>query len=298
MLSAQARSFADMPGAAWKMMLPLAEHAPANAELRRVLGDIAAGRGWPRRSAEEIEIAASLAPEDKAAQVALAESAIRRRHWKEARSRTAELAAIYPNDVHVRRLQTDLRAHDAFELQTEFHVNKEYGGSSSDANQTSNSPGSGTDWTARLYTPPVAEYWRFIGAWEHHTAKVTEGRALRYRYGAGVELALPDLTVEAIGWSNEGDISQLGASLAVAWHADRPLALRSRRGILRGRHAAARGAERHHGQLRELRRDLRVARIAVARGRRERLRLLRWQSPHARRISISRRRSWTSRIST
>ena len=127
-LSAQARSFADMPGAAWKRMLPLAEHAPANAELRRVLGDIAGGRGWPRRSAEEIEIAASLAPEDKAAQVALAESAIRRRHWKEARSRAAELAAIYPNDVHVRRLQTDLRAHDAFELQTEFHVNKEYGG--------------------------------------------------------------------------------------------------------------------------------------------------------------------------
>ena len=215
-LSAQVRSFAEMPGAAWKMMLPLAEHAPANAELRRVLGDIAGGRGWPRRSAEEIEIAASLAPEDKSAQISLAESEIRRRHWAEARSRAAELVAIYPDDVHVRRLRTDLRAHDAFELQTEFHVNKEYGGGN-DANELSNSPGSGTDWTTRLYTPPVAEYWRFIGAWEHHNAKVTEGWALRYRYGAGVELALPDLTVEAIGWSNEGDISQLGESLAVAW---------------------------------------------------------------------------------
>ena len=83
-LSAEARSFADMPGAAWKMMLPLAEHAPANVELRRVLGDIAGGRGWPRRSAEEIEIAASLAPEDKAAQISLAESDIRRRHWTKA----------------------------------------------------------------------------------------------------------------------------------------------------------------------------------------------------------------------
>jgi len=51
---------------------------------------------------------------------------------------------------------------------------------------------------------------------------------LRYRSGAGFELALPDLTVEAIGWNNEGDISQLGASLAVALAADRPLALRSR----------------------------------------------------------------------
>ena len=46
---------------------------------------------------------------------------------------------------------------------------------------------------------------------------MTEGRALRYRFGVGVELALPDLTLEAIGWSNQGDISQPGASLAVGW---------------------------------------------------------------------------------
>ena len=77
-LAAEARSFADMPGAAWKRLLPLAEGAPANAELRRVLGDIAAGRGWPRRGDEEIHIAASLAPEDKGVQLALAESAMRR----------------------------------------------------------------------------------------------------------------------------------------------------------------------------------------------------------------------------
>ena len=215
-LSAEARSFADMPGVAWKMMLPLAEQAPANAELRRILGDIAATRDWPHRSAEEIEIAASLAPEDKGVQVSLAESAVRRHAWSEARSRVAELSEIYPGDAAVLRAETDLRAHDAFELQTEFVVNKEDGGSS-DRNETNNSPGSGVDWTMRLYTPPVAEYWRFVGTWEHHTAEVTEGRALRYRYGAGVELALPDLTVEAIGWNNEGDISRLGASLSVAW---------------------------------------------------------------------------------
>jgi biofilm PGA synthesis protein PgaA len=216
-VSAEARSFADMPGAAWEMLLPLAEHAPANVELRRVLGDIAGGRGWPRRSAEEIEIAVSLAPDDKAAHVSLAESEIRRRHWTNAHFLIAELAAVYPNDVHVGRIQNDLRAHDDFELQTEFHINREYGGSSSDANPTGNSPGSGTDWTARLYSPPVAESWRFLGGWEHHTAKTTDGQALRYRFGGGVELALPDLTLEAIGWSNQGDVSKAGASLEVAW---------------------------------------------------------------------------------
>src|SRR5207253_1066755 len=161
--------------------LPLAEHAPANAELRRILGDIAAGREWPRRSAEEIEIAASLAPEDKAVRVALVESAMRRRAWSEADLGAASLLETYPDDLHILRLQTDLRAHEAFEFQSEFHVNKEYGGGSSGTNPASNSPGSGTDWTARLYTPPIAENWRFIGAWEYHNAKVTEGWALRYR---------------------------------------------------------------------------------------------------------------------
>ncbi|MFZ1218387.1 MAG: poly-beta-1,6 N-acetyl-D-glucosamine export porin PgaA, partial [Chthoniobacterales bacterium] len=216
-LSAEARSFADMPGAAWNMMLPLAENAPANIELRRVLGDVAGARSWPRRSAEEIEIALSLAPENKATRISLVESDMRRRHWTQAQFRIAELAAIYPNDVHVLRTQTDLRAHNSFEFQTEFHINKEYGGNSSDTNPNANSPGSGTDWTARLYSPPVAESWRFLGAWEHHTAHTTDGQALRYRFGAGAELALPDLTMELIGWSNQGDISQPGASLAVAW---------------------------------------------------------------------------------
>lgn len=216
-LSSEARLFADMLGDAWEMMLPLAEQAPANVELRRVLGDIAAARGWPRRSAEEIKIAASLLPEDKAVQVALAESAIHRLDWTEARSRVAELSEIYPDDIQIRQVETDLRAHDEFELQTEFHFNKEYGGNSGDTNQTSKSPGSGADWTTRIYAPPVAEYWRFIGAWEYHTADVDNEWAERYRFGAGVELALPDLTLEAIGWSNQGDVSQPGASLAVAW---------------------------------------------------------------------------------
>lgn len=216
-LRARARSFADMHDAAWEMMLPLVERSPADAELRWVLGDIAGSRGWPRRSAQEIAIAARLAPENKAVQIALAESAIRRRDWMVAHSRATELAEYYPEDARVQRLQTDLRVHDAFELQTEFHVTEEYGDNASDANQTRNSPGSGTDWTSRLYSPPLAENWRFIGGWEHHRAETADGPALRYRFGAGVQLALPDLRVAVIGWDNEGDVSQPGGSLAVVW---------------------------------------------------------------------------------
>ena len=215
-LSAQARLFADMPTAAWKMLRPLAEHAPANAELRTVLGEIAAARDWPRQGAEEIEIAASLAPENKSVQLALVESAIRRRQWPLARTRLKELSEIYPDDLQVRRVQTELRTHDSCELQTEIHFNQEHGGSNN-SNATANSPGSGIDWTSRFYTPPVGNYWRLLGAWEDHTAQVTEGRALRYREGAGFELALPDFTLEAIGWNNSGNISKGGASLATVW---------------------------------------------------------------------------------
>src|SRR4030095_9033594 len=57
---------------------------------------------------------------------------------------------------------------------------------------------------------------RFVGAWEHHEAKVTEGLAQRYREGVGVRLALPDLTIEALGWNNDGALRRPGAATALA----------------------------------------------------------------------------------
>ena len=185
------------------------------AELRRVLGDVAAGRGWPRRGDEEIRIAASLAPDDKAVQVALAESALRRLRWREARQRIDELAELYPGDLAVQRAGGDLAAYDSWELRTEFRFHYEAGTPQEEAG--GNSPGKGFDFITRLYSPPIAERWRLVAGWEYHQADVTEGLAQRYREGVGFEWRLPDFTLEAIFWYNHGSLAEPGGSVAARW---------------------------------------------------------------------------------
>jgi hypothetical protein len=61
-----------------------------------VLGEVAAGRDLPRLSDEEIHIAASLAPDDKGVRLTLAESALRRSRWNEARERIEETDNAFP----------------------------------------------------------------------------------------------------------------------------------------------------------------------------------------------------------
>ena len=47
---------------AWARLDYLSEQAPGLGYLRSALGAVAAARGWPRRAAEEVEIAATLSP--------------------------------------------------------------------------------------------------------------------------------------------------------------------------------------------------------------------------------------------
>jgi biofilm PGA synthesis protein PgaA len=214
LLAARARSYAGMPVEAWHLLRPLVEGAPANAELRSAEGSFAASNDWPRQGDEAIHIAASLSPEDKGVQIALMETAIRRRRWAEARQRILALQALYPTDSAVLRAQQDLRAHDAFELRADFLYRYE---SSSGEAKLDNAPGPGTEVRTRLYTPPVADVLRFFGAWDHFEAKVAEGIAQRYREGAGVELALPDITAEVTGWNNDGALSRPGGDMDLTW---------------------------------------------------------------------------------
>ncbi len=115
-LAAMVRNYADMNAEAWKRIDPLATGAPALGYLRAAQGNVSAARGWPRRSDDEVRTALSLAPEDRGIQVAVADSAMRRREWPEARERIAGLEALFPEDAEVRRVVRDLRAHDMYEL--------------------------------------------------------------------------------------------------------------------------------------------------------------------------------------
>jgi len=206
----QARNYADMNAEAWRRLLPLSRRAPALGYLRDALGTVAAARGWPRRAAEEVEINASLAPGDWGARVSLAESALRLRRYGEARRRAADLTDLYGNEAAVKRLNGEIHEFDQFELRTDFH-------SYNESNSAPDSPGTGFDAAARLYSRPLADRWRILGGSEWSAAEAIEGWVNRYRNGGGVELRLPSLTVEATGWSNTGTLHRGGAQLTLNW---------------------------------------------------------------------------------
>jgi len=206
----QARNYAEMNAEAWRRLLPLSRMAPALAYLHGALGDVAAARGWPRRANEEVEIAASLSPQDWGTRVALAQSALRLRRYAEARRRAAALMDVYGSEAAVKRLADEIHRFDQSELRTSFQSYKE-------KNSSPTSPGTGFDAATRIYSPPLAERWRILGGFELSTAHTIEGWSKRYRTGGGVEWRLPGLTVEATGWSNTGTLDRGSAQLSLNW---------------------------------------------------------------------------------
>jgi biofilm PGA synthesis protein PgaA len=212
-LAASARSYADMQAEAWLRMKPLADGAPALSYLRSSLAAVAAGRGWPRLADEEIHIAASLADDDRGIQAGLADSAMRRQRWAEARERVAALQAAYPDDGAVQRSARDLSAHDLAEVDAGVVLRHETGSAQA-------APGSGVDAHLRLYSPPIAEWWRAVAVAERHTASPPEGKALRNRFGLGAKYRGADTQFEATAWSNRGTLDKAGFSVAGSWAPD------------------------------------------------------------------------------
>ena len=216
-LAAMIRSFSDLPAEAWQRLQPLADGAPAHAGLRAARGSVSAARGWPRLADEELRIAATLAPDDTGIRIDLADSAMRRQRWPEARERLAALQAEWPEHRGVNRLATALDSHDRAELDTGAALRRENGNASA-------APGSGIDAHLRLHSAPLAEadtgHWRAVAVSERHTAEPEEGQALRLRYGLGAVFRGADTRFEALAWHNRGALQKDGASLAAAWTPD------------------------------------------------------------------------------
>jgi biofilm PGA synthesis protein PgaA len=207
----QARNYAEMNADAWRSLYPLSQQAPALGYLRAAVGSVAAARGWPRLAAEEVEIAAALAPEDLGGQIALAESALRLRNYAEARKRAADLERLYPENASVQRLARDIDSFDRFEFLTESHSYVENGSVLTDA------PGDGFDTINRIYSPPIANNWRLVGGFDASYAHPEEGPVNRYRIGGGLEWRIPNFTMEATGWSNTGGLNRGSASVVANW---------------------------------------------------------------------------------
>jgi biofilm PGA synthesis protein PgaA len=209
-LAANARHYADMHSEAWDRLLPLAQRAPGLGYLRSALGSVAAARGWPRLAEEEVRIAASLAPEDRGIEIALADSDLRRADIESAKTRVASLMSRFPDDLSVQRLKRDITIAEMREFRLDVSSRREHGTALS-------APGGGSQTAARLYSSPYAGRLRAVAAAERATAYPVEGRVLRERLGAGAEYAGPDVTVEAIAWQNSGTLSKDGASLIGSW---------------------------------------------------------------------------------
>lgn len=212
-LAANARHYADMHAEALDRLLPLAQRAPGLGYLRSALGSVAAARGWPRMAEEEIRIAASLAPEDRGIEVALADSDLRRADIESAKTRASSLISRFPDDLSVQRLKRDIAIAEMREFRLDVSSRREHGTALS-------APGGGSQVAARLYSSPFAARMRAVAAAERATSYPVEGRVLRERLGAGAEYAGPDVTVEAIAWQNSGTLSKDGASLIGSWRPD------------------------------------------------------------------------------
>ena len=209
-LAAKARYYVGEYREAWRLLRPLVDGAPAMSSLRLAKADIASARGWPRFADEETHIAAVLTPEDKSTEIALADVALARRRYDEARTRISSLVALLPGDQSVERLRLSLRAHDAWELRFDPQSRTEYGDAAA-------SDGSGYDVRSALLAPPIAERWRFKAAYEYSQAEPVEGVVRRTRYGAGVEAAWPNASLDATLWLNGGTLDRPGGRLAGTW---------------------------------------------------------------------------------
>ena len=209
-LAANARFYVDENHDAWRRLQPLVDGAPGLSFLRSARAQIARALGWPRLADEETLIAGSLTAPDRSTEIALAETALARRRYDEARRRAAALVSLFPGDQAVERLRRSVRALDAPELRLDSQSRTEYG-------NATDAPGSGYDVRSTLLAPPIAERWRLKAAYDFSQATPVEGVVRRTRYGAGVEADWPDASLDATAWINRGNLDRPGGRLAGTW---------------------------------------------------------------------------------
>ena len=133
--AAQARFYGNQLGDAWDRITGISDAAPANANARLAVYQIANARGWPRRAEAEGEIAASLAPDGVGSKIALIEVAIANYRFAEAQRMMAELLALYPEDQAVQQLARELDAKRRWLFEAEVKPSNSDGGGANASGQ-------------------------------------------------------------------------------------------------------------------------------------------------------------------
>lgn len=209
-MAAQARFYGNQLGEAWGRTIRLSDAAPANGTVRLALYQVANARGWPRRAAEEAEIAASLAPRDLGSRIALIEVAMASYRFAEAQRLMDELIALYPDDLAVKRLARELDARRRWLFELKVQPSNSDGGGANAAGQAIVSE-------ARLYTPPIADNWRGFALGDYSNANPPEGFVQRGRAGAGLEWRSPGLTATIYPTQSWGTLAKAGGGATLDW---------------------------------------------------------------------------------
>ena len=210
--AAQARFYGNELGEAWARLVKISNAAPANANARLALYQIANARGWPRRATEEGEIAVSLAPDDVGSKIAVIEIAMAHYRFAEAQRLMAELLALYPEDQAVKRLARDLDAKRRWLLEIEVKPSNSEGGGT-------NASGQALVSEARLYTPPIADNWRAFALGGYSTAQPIEGFVNRGRAGGGLEWRVPYFSATVYPTYSWGTYPRAGGGATLDWAA-------------------------------------------------------------------------------
>jgi biofilm PGA synthesis protein PgaA len=206
--AALARFYAGQVAEAWDRLSPMASRAPAASSLQSDTATVARARGWPRRSLEMVTPWLSVSPEDPELRLNYASSLFALRRYPEAGKEIASLYDLYPENKAVQNLQREWDVHRMWEWIT--RVEPSYGAEPNAENFGL------VAWT-RIWTPPIADYWRVTAAYRYASQDFEEGRETYHRTAAGLEYRGPSLRAFGEVTYNESTEDRVGGRLELEW---------------------------------------------------------------------------------
>ncbi|KTG17166.1 poly-beta-1,6 N-acetyl-D-glucosamine export porin PgaA [Guyparkeria sp. XI15] len=168
---------------AWSRADTLVARAPAHAGLRNTQARVARWRGWPERSRQLTQTAASWAPEALDTRLNQAANARDLGEYDRWAAILSGLQSDYPRDSRVRRQADELADRDRPSIEGELTVGRTRGGTGV---VTGNRD---LNWRARLNSAWTSEDWRVFAEHRRTTATFDQTKGRHDRVGIGIEWA-------------------------------------------------------------------------------------------------------------
>lgn len=168
---------------AWNRASTLVARAPAHAGLRNTQARVARWRGWPERSRQLTQTAASWAPEALDTRLNQAANARDLGEYDRWAAILPDLQSDYPRDSRVRRQADELADRDRPSIEGELTVGRTRGGTGL---VTGNRD---LNWRARLNSAWADDDWRAFAEHRRTTATFDQTKGRHDRLGVGIEWA-------------------------------------------------------------------------------------------------------------